>query len=45
MREQSVVTGVPFTPVMTCATCNVDDAGECAATPYTSAPALVEVTL
>src|SRR5277367_5384337 len=28
MREQSVVTGVSFTAVITCATCNVEAAGE-----------------
>ena len=45
ISEQSVVTGVPFTAVITCATCNVEAAGECGAIPYTSAPALVEVTV
>ena len=44
IREQSVVTGVVFTAVITCATCNVEAAGESAAIPKISAPAFVDVT-
>ncbi len=34
-----------FTPVITCATCNVEAAGESDAIPKMSAPAFVEVTV
>jgi hypothetical protein len=44
IREQSVVTGVVFTAVITCATRNVAAAGEFAAIPKMSAPAFVDVT-
>src|SRR3984957_4543555 len=43
ISEQSVVTGVVLTAAITCATCNVEAAGESAAIPKISAPAFVDV--
>src|ERR1700722_17316848 len=44
IREQSLVTGVVFTAVITCATCREAAAGEFAVIPKMSAPAFVDFT-